>query len=551
MPINPHETPPLVGPVADADLVAAFLAGERETFARIVERYQRLLCSLAYAATGSVSESEDVAQETFIAAWGQLPELREPEKLRPWLCGILRHKVGRYRRQFGRDAVFGAESVEAVSDLATDEIPVAEKTMLAEEQALMWHALAQLPELYREPLVLYYRESRSIEHVAVALDLTEDAVKQRLARGRKMLQEQVLAFVEGALVRTTPGRAFTLGVLGALPALVPAPVKAAGIGAAVAAHGSVIAKTTPLAALLASISGVVSALMQLRVGLDQSRTPRERRATVKATIVTFFSALGFIGTLWALREAAFRWPGQSTSFAITCQVLVLGFIVAWPFIILALLRYFRRLRSEERRLHPELFSAARDRVGSREGTYRSRASLFGVPLVHVRFASPDEGEKPVVGWIAGGDRAVGLLFAWGAWAVAPVSVGAFAVGFLAIGAVSVGVIGLGTFGTGLVAIGCIAVGVKAYAWLSALGWQSAQSGGFGIARVAAEAPVAFARHANDSAAHRLVTDPHAQQNQMIFYSLVALGTLIPMALYAREVRRRLGTAKPAAQRHPG
>jgi hypothetical protein len=43
--------------------------------------------------------------------------------------------------------------------------------------------------------------------------LTEDAVKQRLSRGRKMLHEQVLAFVEGALARTNPGKAFTLGVV--------------------------------------------------------------------------------------------------------------------------------------------------------------------------------------------------------------------------------------------------------------------------------------------------------------------------------------------------
>lgn len=59
----------------------------------------------------------------------------------------------------------------------------------------MWSALERAPELYREPLVLCYREHRSVEHVAAALDLTEDAVKQRLARGRKILQERVLWFV--------------------------------------------------------------------------------------------------------------------------------------------------------------------------------------------------------------------------------------------------------------------------------------------------------------------------------------------------------------------
>ncbi|HLP00703.1 MAG TPA: sigma-70 family RNA polymerase sigma factor, partial [Opitutaceae bacterium] len=315
------ESHALADAVSDAELVAACLAGERDAFARIVERYQRLLCSLAYAATGNLAESEDAAQETFVAAWRSLRELREPEKLRPWLCGILRHKISRLHRRYGRDAVLGAEPMEAAGDLATDELPAADKAMQTEEQTILWRALERVPVRYREPLVLYYRENRSIEHVADALDLTEDAVKQRLARGRKMLQEQALAFVEGALARTNPGRAFTVGVLAALPAMTPAPVQAAGLGAA-AAHGTALAKTTSLATLLAFVAGGVSALMQLRIGLDQSRTPRERRAVVVTTIACFFGCLAFIGVLWGLTQAALRWWELRAVFAVICQVLV-------------------------------------------------------------------------------------------------------------------------------------------------------------------------------------------------------------------------------------
>jgi RNA polymerase sigma factor (sigma-70 family) len=541
----------LEGAASDAELVTGCLAGDRDAFGRIVGRYQRLLCSLAYAATGNVAESEDAAQETFVTAWCSLRDLREPEKLRPWLCGILRHKIGRLRRRYGRDAVLGAESMEAAGELPAEDVPVADKAMHAEEQALLWRALERVPVLYREPLVLYYRENRSIEHVAGALDLTEDAVKQRLARGRKMLQEQALAFVEGALARTTPGRAFTVGVLAVLPALAPAPVKAAGVGAAAMAHGSALAKTTGLAALLAFVAGAVSAVMQLRIGLDQSRTPRERRAVVVTTAGCFFGSLAFLGVLWGLKEAALRWWEQRAVFAAICQVLVVGFVVLAPLGLVRLMAYFRRLRSDERRRHPELFAAERDRVGSRAGVYRSRATVFGVPLVHVRFSSPDVGEGPVVGWIAAGDRAYGLLFAWGGLAVAPVSVGAFAVGFLSVGAVSVGVIGLGTFGTGLLAVGGIAVGFKAYAWLSALGWFAARSGGFGIAHVAAEAPVAFARHANDAAAHALVTGASESRTEMLFFIVVALATLIPVTLYTRAVRKRLGPPSSGAPPRDG
>ena len=61
----------------DANLVIASLSGDRDAFGQIVARYQSLICSLAYSATGSLGESEDLAQETFITAWKHLRHLRE------------------------------------------------------------------------------------------------------------------------------------------------------------------------------------------------------------------------------------------------------------------------------------------------------------------------------------------------------------------------------------------------------------------------------------------------------------------------------------------
>ncbi len=528
---------------SDADLVAATLAGDRAAFGRIVERYQRLLCSLAFSATGGLAQSEDLAQETFIDAWRQLADLREPDKLRPWLCGILRFKVSRLRRADGREPVRHADPLDEAAAVPSADEAIPDQAVHQEEQALMWSALERVPEIYREPLVLYYREHRSVEHVAAALDLTEDAVKQRLARGRKILQEQVLAFVEGALARTTPGKLFTLATLAALPTLVgPTPAQAAlvGAGAGMAAKGGGLAKATALATLIASCSGVISALLALRANLDQSRTPRERRAVVKITIAFFFGALAVLGALWLLRAGSWRWWEYRAVFAGVTQVLVVGFLVGFPVCLVRTMRAMRRLRSSERLAHPEHFRAARDQVGSSSGFYRSRLTLAGVPLVHFRYSSPDEGEPPVFGWIAGGDRAYGLIFAWGGYAVAPVSVGAFSVGLVTIGSCSFGLLSLGTMAFGWVAMGCASVGVKTFAWLSALGWDTAQSGGFGLAGRAAEAPVAFAAHANDAAARAILANPGAEQNQMVVVSVVTVLSLLPIMYYAREVRRRLG-----------
>src|ERR1039457_1360125 len=219
----------------DAELVAESLDGSRDAFRRIVERYQTLISSLAYCATGNVSRSEDLAQETFVSAGKQLAELREPAKLRPWLCSITRFLISKEFRRQGREPDHAAESLATVDEWVSPEPLPPDQASSDEEKVILWRSLERIPEIYREPLVLFYRERQSIEAVAQDLGLSEDAVKQRLSRGRKLLQEQFLAFVAGALQQTSPGKAFTLGVIAALPLLATA-AKAATVGTALAKH---------------------------------------------------------------------------------------------------------------------------------------------------------------------------------------------------------------------------------------------------------------------------------------------------------------------------
>ncbi|HOB31564.1 MAG TPA: sigma factor [Verrucomicrobiota bacterium] len=61
----------------DAGLVAESLKGNGDAFGKIVARYQSMVCSLAYSATGSLSYSEDLAQETFVTAWKEQRRQRQ------------------------------------------------------------------------------------------------------------------------------------------------------------------------------------------------------------------------------------------------------------------------------------------------------------------------------------------------------------------------------------------------------------------------------------------------------------------------------------------
>jgi DNA-directed RNA polymerase specialized sigma24 family protein len=107
----------------DAELVAESLGGNRDAFRQIVERYQTLISSLGYCATGNVSQSEDLAQETFVTAWKKLAELREPARLRPWLCSITRFLISKEFRRQGREPVHAAESLEADEWASLEPLP--------------------------------------------------------------------------------------------------------------------------------------------------------------------------------------------------------------------------------------------------------------------------------------------------------------------------------------------------------------------------------------------------------------------------------------------
>src|SRR5438477_11572831 len=112
----------------DAELVSQTLAGNREAFSEIVSRYRSLVCSLAYSAVGSLGQSEDLAQETFITAWKHLRHLREPDKLRAWLCGIARNRINNFLRREGQKPLSKAQSLESVEESAAIEPLPAEHT---------------------------------------------------------------------------------------------------------------------------------------------------------------------------------------------------------------------------------------------------------------------------------------------------------------------------------------------------------------------------------------------------------------------------------------
>jgi RNA polymerase sigma factor (sigma-70 family) len=519
---------------SDAELVAHSLAGDRDAFSRIVSRYQTLICSLAYSRVGNFGQSEDLAQETFITAWKHLRLLREPEKLRSWLCGILRNRILKHFRREGREPTRFAEELESAHDSPAGEMLPSEHVVRREEEAILWRALERIPESYREPLILFYREHQSIEAVAVQLDLSEDAVKQRLSRGRKLLHQEVLAFIEGALERTNPRKAFTLAVLAAIPMLSTS-AKAATLGAA-AVKGGVMAKGAAVSGffngIFGPLLGFVGPWLQYRVFLAAAKTDSERASFRWFYHRLLGTMLGFAVLLSALvifgRKFVSTHPLLFSGALIS---LVVAYVAAAVRLGAWANRMFRTLREEQAAL-----SESRPARPARE--YRSKLELLGLPLVHIRFDSSPVRKAPVKAWVAAGDFAFGLLFAFGGLAVAPVSVGGMAIGLIGFGGAAAGLFALGGFALGGWVFGGFALGWQAFGGC-ALAWNAA-IGGLAVARDFALGEVAQAAQANTEVASQFMkASPFFHRMEILSHYIGWLNLLwlIPLAAWLRILKK--------------
>jgi len=246
-PATPGDVKPTPNPgvsASDAELVCAARRGDKRAFVEIVARHQAMVCGIALGILSDFAASEDAAQEAFLTAWRKFHELREPARLRAWLAQIARNAaLGHLRRRRDHDSL---SETPAVADEAP---PPDEATATEEEAALVRDSLAKLPETYRLPLVLFYRENQSVRAVAEALGLSEDAVKQRLARGREMLRDRMSGLIGTVLTRTGPTGVFTMAVAAAIGALAAPAVVAGSVFAAAAATGgtaAAAASSTPL-----------------------------------------------------------------------------------------------------------------------------------------------------------------------------------------------------------------------------------------------------------------------------------------------------------------
>jgi RNA polymerase sigma factor (sigma-70 family) len=158
----------------------------QEQFLALVEKLRPELHRYCARLMGSVIDGEDVVQDTFTRALVALDDLEESAPMRAWLFRIAHNRALDLLRN---RSIRLAEPIEAAQELADPQIPDPVEVMMrrqAVETAVS--RFAELPTMQRSVVILKDVLDQSLEEIAAMLDLTVNAVKAHLARGRGRLK---------------------------------------------------------------------------------------------------------------------------------------------------------------------------------------------------------------------------------------------------------------------------------------------------------------------------------------------------------------------------
>ena len=187
---------------SDAELAVDLLTGNEAAFTEFVKAFHARLTQYSFLMCGHHEDAEEVAQETLLKVFESIDQLRDPSRLKSWVFRIAKNECFMKRRKsvFAPKVELSLDDMKPAKSGGGDSagIEIADWSALpddllldAELQAALTRSIRELPELYRSVVLLRDVEELTTEETAEALEITPDAVKTRLHRGRLALRQHM------------------------------------------------------------------------------------------------------------------------------------------------------------------------------------------------------------------------------------------------------------------------------------------------------------------------------------------------------------------------
>jgi RNA polymerase sigma-70 factor, ECF subfamily len=176
----------------DEELVAGALDGDRQLFGILVERYWRMAVALASAKIENSDIAQDIAQESFLKAYSQLPTLRDSSRFAGWLSKIVLQQCADHIRKQPRLTF-------TPIDLTSHDMLTAARSNpgLTDQQThFIRKTVAGLPEKLRTVVIMRFIGGLNASQIATQLDKRHGTIRVWLHRAYKILQKELASVIE-------------------------------------------------------------------------------------------------------------------------------------------------------------------------------------------------------------------------------------------------------------------------------------------------------------------------------------------------------------------
>ena len=188
----------------DVQLIHAVLSGDDSAFAILVEKYQKSVHALAWRKIRDFHYAEEITQDTFLRAYQKLSTLKDPSQFLRWLYTIANRLCLNWLRKEKK-----YEKLQSLEDTSMEEVEESTYARYVSEQRetetteqhfeIVEKLLEKLPESERTTMVLYYLGEMTTTEIGKFLGVSVKAIRTRLHRARKRLQEEEALLVQEVL----------------------------------------------------------------------------------------------------------------------------------------------------------------------------------------------------------------------------------------------------------------------------------------------------------------------------------------------------------------
>ena len=185
---------------AEAEFIERLKTGDATAFDTLVTRYTGDIYGLLFRITEDAEEAGDLTQETFLSVFKAIKKFRGDADLKTWLFRIaINQSRNRFRwwkrrrreKTVSLDAPIGESETPFHETMAGNFANPEEKILRREREKFLSEALRDLPENFREAVVLCDIKGLSYEEIASVLEINIGTVKSRIARGREELRKKL------------------------------------------------------------------------------------------------------------------------------------------------------------------------------------------------------------------------------------------------------------------------------------------------------------------------------------------------------------------------